>query len=183
MPTKGPSKKGGKTALLEAQDNLCAEMQVVGNVGQPKKKHIELVEEKNAKSLRNEDKEARLKGIVHYILDTSRGIRQDEDNMFLDCSVPTRLPNQHALTYTEGDSVPIEAGQPTWAHGNKCTMIDKWASGWISMYIHARRVGRWVCVMEMSGLRDGVGYEVGKGIWYMHSVLTGDEWAEGWGGI
>ena len=33
--------------------------------------------------------------------------------------------------------------------------------------------------METSGLRDGVGYEVGKGIRYMHSLLTVDEWAEG----
>jgi hypothetical protein len=40
------------------------------------------------------------------------------------------------VTYTcirrtaEGDNVPIEAGQPMWAHGNKCTMIDEWAGGW-----------------------------------------------------
>ena len=40
------------------------------------------------------------------------------------------------VTYTrirrtaEGDNVPIEAGQPTWAHGNKCTIIDEWAGGW-----------------------------------------------------
>jgi hypothetical protein len=40
------------------------------------------------------------------------------------------------VTYTrirrtaEGDNVPIEVGQPMWAHGNKCTMINKWASGW-----------------------------------------------------
>ncbi|KAG1829552.1 hypothetical protein F4604DRAFT_2029613 [Suillus subluteus] len=27
----------------------------------------------------------------------------------------------------KGDNVPIEANQPTWAHGNKCTMIDRWA--------------------------------------------------------
>ncbi|KAG1817674.1 uncharacterized protein BJ212DRAFT_1299192 [Suillus subaureus] len=29
----------------------------------------------------------------------------------------------------KGDNVPIEAGQPMWAHGNKCTMLDKWAVG------------------------------------------------------
>ncbi|KAG1718039.1 hypothetical protein EDB19DRAFT_1838710 [Suillus lakei] len=28
----------------------------------------------------------------------------------------------------KGDNVPIQAGQPMWAHGNKCTMLDEWAS-------------------------------------------------------
>jgi hypothetical protein len=37
--------------------------------------------------------------------------------------------------------------------------------------------------METSGLRDGVGYEVGKGMWSIQTILTGDEWAEGWGEI
>ncbi|KAG2106532.1 uncharacterized protein F5147DRAFT_653784 [Suillus discolor] len=27
----------------------------------------------------------------------------------------------------KGDNVPIQAGQPMWAHGNKCTMLDEWA--------------------------------------------------------
>ncbi|KAG1732336.1 hypothetical protein EDB19DRAFT_1831354 [Suillus lakei] len=81
--------------------------------------------------------------------------------------MPPAIPPHSTVTYTrirrtaEGDNVPIEAGQPMWAHGNKCTMIDKWAGG--------------------CGLRDGGKYEVGKGIRYMQSVLTGDEWAEGWG--
>ncbi|KAG1721750.1 hypothetical protein EDB19DRAFT_1835338 [Suillus lakei] len=41
----------------------------------------------------------------------------------------------NAVTYTrmrrtaKGDNVPIQTGQPTWAHGNNCTMIDKWAEG------------------------------------------------------
>ncbi|KAG1830861.1 hypothetical protein EV424DRAFT_1343377 [Suillus variegatus] len=39
------------------------------------------------------------------------------------------------VTYTrirrtaEGDNVAIEAGQPMWAHGNNCTMVDEWAAG------------------------------------------------------
>ncbi|KAG1725645.1 hypothetical protein EDB19DRAFT_1914961 [Suillus lakei] len=41
----------------------------------------------------------------------------------------------NAVTYTrmrrtaKGDNVPIEMDQPTWAHGNNCTMIDEWAEG------------------------------------------------------
>ncbi|KAG2076412.1 hypothetical protein BDR04DRAFT_1090448 [Suillus decipiens] len=30
----------------------------------------------------------------------------------------------------KGDNVPIQAGQPMWAHGNKCTMLDEWAGVW-----------------------------------------------------
>jgi hypothetical protein len=48
-----------------------------------------------------------------------------------------RLPMHphNAVTYTrmrrtaKGDNVPIETDQPTWAHGNNCTMIDEWAEG------------------------------------------------------
>ncbi|KAG1718762.1 hypothetical protein EDB19DRAFT_1920080 [Suillus lakei] len=29
----------------------------------------------------------------------------------------------------KGDNVPIQMGQPMWAHGNNCTMIDEWAEG------------------------------------------------------
>ncbi|KAG1723501.1 hypothetical protein EDB19DRAFT_1834583 [Suillus lakei] len=65
----------------------------------------------------------------------------------------------------EGDNVPIEAGQPMWAHGNKCTMIDEWAGGCMCS------------TTETSGPRDWVQY----GIRYRQSILTGDEWAKGWG--
>ncbi|KAG2347176.1 hypothetical protein BDR05DRAFT_945548 [Suillus weaverae] len=43
----------------------------------------------------------------------------------------TCLSNASACTNmpwtAKGDNVPIEVGQPMWAHGNKCTMLDEWA--------------------------------------------------------
>ncbi|KAG1720296.1 hypothetical protein EDB19DRAFT_1836065 [Suillus lakei] len=40
--------------------------------------------------------------------------------------IPLQLPK--SLT-AEGDNVPIPVGQPMWAHGIRCTMVDKWAEG------------------------------------------------------
>ncbi|KAG2345004.1 hypothetical protein BDR05DRAFT_946977 [Suillus weaverae] len=65
------------------------------------------------------------------------------------------------ITYThlrqaaKSDNVPIEMGQPMWAHGSNCSMIDKWAKGVYNRDKWAREMGcdgdKWAEVMGCNG--------------------------------
>ncbi|KAG1897451.1 uncharacterized protein F5891DRAFT_982634 [Suillus fuscotomentosus] len=130
MPAKAPSKKGGKTALLKAQENLCAEM--VSTAGRtasgrqrwPTEKETYRREERQ-KALEMKMKKHDLKALrttyrTHPEVFDSKpagllsDADMDEDNMFSDRSVPTRLPNQQALTYSMSKTPPtVLARNPT----------------------------------------------------------------------
>ncbi|KAG1896502.1 uncharacterized protein F5891DRAFT_1175230 [Suillus fuscotomentosus] len=123
MPAKSPSKKGGKTALLKAQENLCAEMVLTaGRTASVLKAHRG---EERQKALEMKMKKRDLKALCTTyqthpeVFDSEPAgllsdADMDEDNMFSDRSVPTRLPNQQALTYSMSKTPPtVLAQKPT----------------------------------------------------------------------
>ncbi|KAG1723578.1 hypothetical protein EDB19DRAFT_1916044 [Suillus lakei] len=132
MPAKAPSKKGGKTALLKAQESLRAEMvstagcTASGRQRQPTEKETYRIlkarrGEERQQALETKMKKRGLKALrttyqTHpEIFDSEPAgllsdADRDEDNMFSDRSVPTR----QALTYSVSKTPPtVLARKPT----------------------------------------------------------------------
>ncbi|KAG1892026.1 hypothetical protein F4604DRAFT_1672141 [Suillus subluteus] len=136
MAAKGPSKKGTKTALLKAQENLRAEMvstagrTTSGQQCRPTERETYRIlkarrGEEHQKALEMKMKKHDLKALrttyqTHpEVFDSEPAgllsdVDRDEDNMFSDHWVPTRLSNQQALTFSMSRTPPtVLARKPT----------------------------------------------------------------------